>query len=249
VNHTSSHALIDLGHVSVRRGRHLALDDVTAAFGIGLHLILGPNGAGKSTLLNTVATVLTPTKGTVRFDGQELQSPNDVRRVRGRIGFVPQHDSLHPEFTLRQFVEYVAILKGIGDRKTIREEVARVVDLVELTHYLDEPVTSLSGGMQRRSMLAQALLGRPRYLIMDEPLTGLDIEQRLAMGSLIAVCARSMCVLVSTHHPDDLATAGPSKSLILRDGVVLRHQDTATLSLPGDAESLTASYARVVTRP
>ncbi|MDP1795334.1 MAG: ABC transporter ATP-binding protein [Acidimicrobiales bacterium] len=188
-----------------RYGSHRALDNVSLTLGTGVTGLLGPNGAGKTTLLRILATVLAPSAGTVRcFD-------HDPGRVEGRLairrslGYFPQEPGYYLNFTAFDFVDYVAILKEMTERNARRDEVRRVLDAVGLTDVMHKKIKALSGGMRRRVIIAQALLGDPHLLVLDEPTTGLDPEQRLRFRALVSEVAERHTVVLSTHQTEDVA--------------------------------------------
>lgn len=200
-------------------GRTLALDGVTLDVGTGVTGLLGPNGAGKSTLMRIVATVQAPTRGTVRVLGRDLDDARQRTEIRRRLGYVPQHPGLHGSFTAFEFVDYVAILKEMTDRRTRHAEVRRVLELVDLGERAGTRIRKLSGGMRRRVALAQALLGDPRILVLDEPTAGLDPEQRLRFREIVGGLGVDRTVLLSTHQTDDVA-ALCERVVVLEDGAV-----------------------------
>jgi ABC-2 type transport system ATP-binding protein len=191
--------------VAKRLGRVQALDGVDLDLGHGVTGLLGPNGAGKTTLMRVLATVLAPDHGRVRLFGMD---PADAERrpaIRRRLGYMPQEPGFNPRFTTFEFVDYVAILKEHVDRRARHEEVRRVLALVGLSDVSGRRIRALSGGMRRRVALAQALLGAPELLILDEPTAGLDPEQRLRFRELISELAEVRAVIVSTHQTEDVA--------------------------------------------
>jgi ABC-2 type transport system ATP-binding protein len=196
---------VAVSHLSRSFGRTLALDDVTLEVGAGVTGLLGPNGAGKTTLLRIVATVLAPDAGDVRILDQDPSTPEGRLAVRRQLGYVPQEPGYHRSFTAFEFVDYVAILKEMTDRRARHDEVRRVLGLVGLGSVLHKKLRRLSGGMRRRVIVAQALLGRPELLVLDEPTVGLDPEQRLRFREVISAVAEEHAVLLSTHQTEDVA--------------------------------------------
>ena len=186
-------------------GRTRALDGISFSAGAGVTGLLGPNGAGKTTLLRMLATVLGPDRGRVRLLGGDPGDAAERLEIRRRLGYLPQEPGFHRGFTAFEFVDYVAILKEMTDRRTRHEEVRRVLDEVGLGAVSGKKIRALSGGMRRRVGLAQALLGDPDLVILDEPTVGLDPEQRLRFRELISRAAEGRCVILSTHQTEDVA--------------------------------------------
>lgn len=189
-----------------RFGLVRALDGVSMEAGAGITGLLGPNGAGKTTLLRILATVMAPSSGTISAFGLDPASHRDRLRIRRSLGYMPQEPGFHKNFTAFEFVDYVAILKEMTDRRARHEEVMRVLRAVGLDDVArKKKIKSLSGGMRRRVALAQALLGDPRLLILDEPTAGLDPEQRLRFRASMSELGENRLVLLSTHQTEDVA--------------------------------------------
>jgi ABC-2 type transport system ATP-binding protein len=191
--------------VTKRFGRTLALDDVELTLGRRVTGLLGPNGAGKTTLLRILATVLAPDAGDVNLLGHDPATVAGRHAARSSLGYMPQDPGYHPAFTAFEFVDYVAILKQWGDRKARHAEVRRVLETLGLHDAMHKRIKQLSGGMRRRVGIAQALLGSPDLLVLDEPTAGLDPEQRLRFRELLSAHGASSVVLLSTHQTDDVA--------------------------------------------
>jgi ABC-2 type transport system ATP-binding protein len=185
-------------------GATTALDSVDLEITVGVTGLLGPNGAGKSTLLRCLATALAPDAGTIRVGGLDPSVAAQRTEVRRRIGYLPQNPGLYPNFTAYDLLDYVAVLKEITDTRQRRAEVRRVLDDVELTDRAKTKVRRLSGGMRQRLGLAQALLGDPELVILDEPTVGLDPEQRMLFRALISRLGERRTVLLSTHQTEDV---------------------------------------------
>jgi ABC-2 type transport system ATP-binding protein len=186
-------------------GRTTALAGASLRAGAGVTGLLGPNGAGKTTTLRILATVLTRDSGTLRVLGRDPADPADRVEIRRRLGYLPQDPGYQRGFSVFEFVDYVAILKEWTDRRSRHDEVRRVLDLVGLDDVRGSKIRKLSGGMRRRVGLAQALIGDPELLILDEPTVGLDPEQRLRFRELISRAGENRTVLLSTHLTDDVA--------------------------------------------
>ncbi|SHH20600.1 ATP-binding cassette domain-containing protein [Geodermatophilus nigrescens] len=182
-----------------------ALDDVHLTLGPGITGLLGPNGAGKTTLLRITATVLTPGAGEVVLFGTRPAGPEQLAAVRRRLGYLPQEMG-HPRgFTGFGFVDYMAVLKEWTDRAARHAEVRRVLELVDLDGVAARRVSALSGGQRRRLGLAQALLGDPDLLLLDEPTTGVDPGQRVTLRQVLSRAGERSTVLLSTHQTEDVA--------------------------------------------
>ena len=216
---------------SFRRTR--ALDGADLAASPGVTGLLGPNGAGKTTLLRMLATVLAPDAGELRVLGRDPGDPAQRLEIRRRLGYLPQDPGYQRGFTAFEFVDYVAILKEWTQRRDRHDEVRRVLSLVGLDEVRDRKIRALSGGMRRRVGLAQALIGNPDLLILDEPTVGLDPEQRLRFRDLISRAGEGRTVLLSTHLTDDVAA-------ICRQVVVIAAGRTVFAGTPSDLIGLAA---------
>jgi ABC-2 type transport system ATP-binding protein len=195
---------VETRDLSKTYGRTHALRGVSIEFRTGITGLLGPNGAGKTTLLRILATGLAPSAGTVRVLGRDPQRAPDRLEIRRRLGYVPQEVGLYENFSVFDFVDYVAILKEHVDRRARHDEVRRVLTDVDLADVRAKRIRKLSGGMRRRVALAQALLGDPDLLVLDEPTVGLDPEQRLRFRQLVSRSAERRCVVLSTHMTEDV---------------------------------------------
>ncbi len=195
-----------------------AVRGVTLRIGPGICGLLGPNGAGKTTLLRMVATVLAPDAGRLRILGRDPATPEGRLGIRRRLGYLPQEPGLYANFTAFEFVDYVAILKEMTDPRARHAEVRRVLDLMGLGEVARRKIKRLSGGMRRRVALAQALLGRPDLLVLDEPTAGLDPEQRLRFRELVSA-EPEQTVLLSTHQVEDVAALCP-RVIVMHEGMI-----------------------------
>ena len=183
-----------------------AVQDVSLTLGHGVTGLLGPNGAGKTTLLRLLSTALTPTSGTVHVLGHDAHgSLHERTAVRRRLGYLPQEVSFPRGMTTFGFVDYIAVLKEWNDTRARHDEVRRVLDLVDLGDRATRKLQALSGGQRRRVALAQALLVDPAVLVLDEPTTGLDPEQRASLRSVLSGIGRRATVLLATHQTEDVA--------------------------------------------
>jgi ABC-2 type transport system ATP-binding protein len=212
-----NYSTVELAGVEKSFGRTRALAGVTLELAPGITGLLGPNGAGKTTLLRILATVLAPDEGHVRLLGLDPSDAEERTDIRRRLGYLPQEAGLHRGFTAFEFVDYVAILKEMTERDIRHAEVRRVLDLVGLGDVRGRKIKALSGGMRRRVALAQALLGQPELLLLDEPTAGLDPEQRLRFRELVSA-APHQTVVISTHQTEDVA-ALCARVVVLDHGV------------------------------
>ena len=224
---------VDLVDVRQRFRSTTALDGVTLALQPGVTGLLGPNGAGKTTLLRVAATVLAPDSGQVRLLGRDVASLDERTEVRRRLGYLPQEFGYPRGFTAFGFVDYMAVLKEWDDRAARQAEVRRVLEAVALTEVATRKVRKLSGGMRRRLGMAQALLGDPDLLVLDEPTTGLDPEQRASLRDVLSGLGHRATVLVSTHQTEDVAA--------LCDRVVV--MDAGRVMFDGAVRDLVATAA------
>lgn len=193
-------ANIEISHVTKKYSNDvMALDDISFCVGSGVFGLLGHNGAGKTTLMKALVTVLSPSTGTIRVCG--FDSRKQGNEVRKRIGYLPQELAMYPSLSVFDFVNYMAELKGIHDKKAVNE----VLEQVEMLEFSKRKIKQLSGGMKRRVGIAQALIGNPQILVVDEPTAGLDPEERVRFRGLLSRYAREgRTVLLSTHIVEDV---------------------------------------------
>ena len=217
---------VRLDGVGKRFGATAALDGVSLALWPGVTGLLGPNAAGKTTLLRILSTVLAPSGGSVRLLGRDPSAPAQRTAIRRRLGYLPQELGFPGGFTAFAFVDYLAVLKEWADAGARHAEVRRVLDQVGLGGISTKRIRALSGGQRRRVALAQALLGSPELLILDEPTTGLDPEQRASLRQVLAEAARTSTVLISTHQTEDVAAL--CERVIVLDGGRVRFDGLVT---------------------
>lgn len=193
-------ANIEISHVTKKYSNGvMALDDISFCVGSGVFGLLGHNGAGKTTLMKALVTVLSPSTGTIRVCG--FDSRKQGNEVRERIGYLPQELAMYPSLSVFDFVNYMAELKGIHDKKAVNE----VLEQVEMLEFSKRKIKQLSGGMKRRVGIAQALIGNPQILVVDEPTAGLDPEERVRFRGVLSRYAREgRTVLLSTHIVEDV---------------------------------------------
>ncbi|HEY0756625.1 MAG TPA: ABC transporter ATP-binding protein [Ktedonobacteraceae bacterium] len=197
---------IDIEHLNkVYRGGVHAITDLHLAIPSGMFGLLGPNGAGKTTLMRILAGILRPTSGTIlvgEHDGNSERGRTAIKRV---LGYLPQDLGVYPDLSAREFLDYVAILKGMDKRAARQQRVEELLELVSLSDVASRKLKTFSGGMKRRIGIAQALLNDPRLLIVDEPTSGLDPEERIRFRNLLSDLGGERIVLLSTHIVEDIA--------------------------------------------
>jgi ABC-2 type transport system ATP-binding protein len=183
------------------RGGVWGLRGIDLELGPGVVGLLGPNGAGKSTLLRILATISKPTEGSVRWDGEDVVArPEPLRAV---LGYLPQDFGVYPNLNAREFLAYIAAAKGLP-RTAARARIDALLELVNLRDEAKRPLGGFSGGMRQRVGIAQALLNDPRLLIVDEPTTGLDPEERVRFRNLLSDLSGERIVILSTHIVPDV---------------------------------------------
>ncbi|MDZ7860269.1 MAG: ABC transporter ATP-binding protein [Candidatus Krumholzibacteriota bacterium] len=187
------------------RGGHKALSGLTLEINNGIFGLLGPNGAGKTTLMRILVTLIKPTSGNVTIDGYDLAE--NRKEIRSMIGYLPQEFQSFPKLKTWEFLDYAAELGGARSKKTRMKMVDRLLEQVGLYDSRDKRAAKLSGGMKRRLGIAQALAGNPRILIVDEPTTGLDPEERIRFRNLLSeMSEKDMIIILSTHIVGDISS-------------------------------------------
>jgi ABC-type multidrug transport system ATPase subunit len=196
-----------------------ALSDVSLSIGSGMFGLLGPNGAGKSTLMRTLATLQEADAGTVRMgDVDVLRDKDAVRRV---LGYLPQDFGVYPKVSAEELLDHLARLKGLADAKERRQVLAALLHQTNLYTVRRKPLGSFSGGMRQRFGIAQALLGDPRLVIVDEPTAGLDPEERVRFHNLLAGIGENVIVILSTHIVSDVSDLCAQMAIIDKGRVLL----------------------------
>ena len=204
-----------------------ALDEVSLTIPNGMFGLLGPNGAGKSTLMRIIATLQTPTSGFVRFDDIDvLANPDALRRT---LGYLPQDFGVYPRVSALEMLDHLAVLKGLAEPRARREVVEGLLRQVNLWEHRKRALAGYSGGMRQRFGIAQALIGEPRLIIVDEPTAGLDPEERNRFLNLLAEIGENVVVLLSTHIVADVSDLCPAMAII-SDGRIVRQGAPAELT-------------------
>ncbi len=208
---------LELLNLTKQYGNFTALDHVNITFTEGIYGILGANGAGKSTMMNLLTDNIPRTEGQILFDGTDiLKLGKDFRRV---LGYMPQQQGYYEHMTAQTFLSYMADLKAIP-KKQAKEEIEKLLEITNLSDVRHKKLGGYSGGMKQRVLLAQALLGDPKVVILDEPTAGLDPKERIRIRSFIADLSRERIILLATHIVSDIESIS-DQILMMKHGRVV----------------------------
>ncbi|MCP4898280.1 MAG: ABC transporter ATP-binding protein [bacterium] len=196
-----------------------ALHNITLEIPNGMFGLLGPNGAGKSTLMRTIATLQEPNSGEIRMNGLDVL--NDKNEVRKLLGYLPQEFGVYPKVSAEAMLDHFAVLKGITRRSERRDAVHGLLEMTNLWSVRKQKLGTFSGGMRQRFGIAQALLGDPRLLIVDEPTAGLDPEERNRFHNLLSEIGEHVVVILSTHIVDDVSELCTRMAIISQGELLL----------------------------
>ena len=189
-----------------------ALDDVSLTIPKGMFGLLGPNGAGKSTLMRSIATLQTPTSGAIRFgDIDVIKDPELLRRV---LGYLPQDFGVYPRVSAYDMLDHMAVLKGVSNSRDRKQTVEALLNQVNLWPVRGKALAGFSGGMRQRFGIAQALIGNPELIIVDEPTAGLDPEERNRFLNLLAEVGENVVIILSTHIVEDVTDLCPRMAVL-----------------------------------
>ena len=214
--------ILHFNSISKSYGSNLALDHFTASLEPGIYALLGPNGSGKSTLMNILTDNLKADAGEITYTSDEGVAEDVLKmgvRFREKLGFMPQYPGLYPNFTVERFMWYMAALKGLPKEKA-KADIPDILAAVELDDVPRRKIGALSGGMKQRLALAQAVLGDPEILILDEPTAGLDPKQRISIRNYIARIAFNKIVIIATHVVSDIEFIARD-IILLKKGVIV----------------------------
>ena len=203
-------SLTNLTHIYATGTR--ALDDVSLEIPRGMFGLLGPNGAGKSTLMRTIATLQSPSSGSIKFG--ELDVIKEPEMLRRTLGYLPQDFGVYPRVSAYDMLDHMAILKGISSGKERKDTVETLLNQVNLWNVRKKAIAGFSGGMRQRFGIAQALIGNPQLIIVDEPTAGLDPEERNRFLNLLAEIGENVVIILSTHIVEDVADLCPRMAVL-----------------------------------
>ncbi|MCK4766071.1 MAG: ABC transporter ATP-binding protein [Candidatus Aminicenantes bacterium] len=220
---------LTINNVSKRYGNGVqALKDVSLEISTGMFGLLGPNGAGKSTLMRTIATLQEADSGSIVLDGIDVLKEKD--KIRRILGYLPQEFGVYPESSAEELLSHLAILKGISRTKDRKQTVTTLLKQTNLYQYRKKKLGSYSGGMLQRFGIAQALLGSPELIIVDEPTAGLDPEERKRFHNLLSEIGESVIVILSTHIVDDVSQLCGNMAIIHEGRVLLTGEPIKTMA-------------------
>lgn len=224
-------------HFKDRKESKKAVDDVSLQFQPGVWGLLGANGSGKTTLMRMICGIMKPTSGRILYDGVEIDQLGDA--YRDVIGYLPQEFGFYPEFTVQQYLEYIAALKGLTDKQS-RRKIDELLTRLSLEEVRQKRISKLSGGMKRRVGIGQALLNDPEFLVLDEPTGGLDPGERVRFRNLLSEFAHDRIVLISTHIVSDIEYIA-TRNAIMKNGAILQVGSTQELVVQMEGRVFEAS--------
>jgi len=216
---------LTINNISKTYGTEVALNCFSATLDTGIYALLGPNGSGKSTLMNIITDNLKADSGEITCDGENILDMGI--RFREKIGFMPQYPGLYPNFSVERFMWYMAALKGVS-KKDSAVQIQEILKEMELSDVIHRKIKTLSGGMKQRLALAQAVLGDPKILILDEPTAGLDPRQRISIRNYISKISLSKIVIIATHVVSDIEFIA-KKVIMLKKGVIVDNASSGEL--------------------
>lgn len=233
---------LEIINLNKHYGKKHALCDFSFTFTEGIYGLLGPNGAGKTTLMNLITGNLRPDKdgGKILWNCEESKILKD--KFRSKLGFMPQQQNLYDNMTAFDFLGYVAALKDLDKKKSIKE-IHEILKRVELEDSADKKIGGFSGGMKQRVLIASAMLGAPKLLIMDEPTAGLDPKQRVIIKRLVSEMSKEMIIIISTHIISDIENIA-KEILLLKSGEIIKSGTIQQLvsELPANEKNLENLY-------
>ncbi len=233
--------MLELCNISKKYKEKIALNDVSLKLDNGIYGLLGPNGAGKSTLMNIITGNLEPTEGTIKWDGKEVKELGS--NYRSLLGYAPQQQGMYETFSGRRFLSYMATLKGIS-KSSMEDEINRVLLYVNMVEKSNQKIGTYSGGMKQRILIAQAIIGNPKLVILDEPTAGLDPKERVRIRERIAELSKDKIILVSTHVVSDIESIA-KKIILIKTGKIIDYANVNGLCDKYNATNLEDVYMKI----
>lgn len=233
--------ILEIKNISKQYPKTLALDQFSAELSSGLYGLLGPNGAGKTTLISIITTLLSPSSGTVLYNGKPVGG-RDYMKI---IGYLPQYPRFYKDFTAQEFLLYMAAMKGL-DAKYASTRVSELLEQVNLSEHKNKKIGAFSGGMRQRLGIAQAILNDPEILILDEPTAGLDPKERVRFRNIISKLSSDRIIILATHIVSDVECAA-KEVILLKEGKLLHKASPLSLqtAMTGKVWSLRVDEAEM----
>ncbi len=233
--------MLELCNISKKYKEKIALNDVSLKLDNGIYGLLGPNGAGKSTLMNIITGNLEPTEGTIKWEGKEVKELGS--NYRSLLGYAPQQQGMYETFSGRRFLSYMATLKGIP-KSSMEDEINRVLLYVNMVEKSNQKIGTYSGGMKQRILIAQAIIGNPKLVILDEPTAGLDPKERVRIRERIAELSKDKIILVSTHVVSDIESIA-KKIILIKTGEIIDYATVNELCNKYNVANLEDVYMKI----
>ena len=217
--------MLTLNNVSKNFGKFTAVENISLNMDNGLYALLAPNGAGKTTIIKMITTLLNPTEGEILYDGVNIKTMGAA--YRELLGYLPQDFGYYKNNTPKQYLSYLAALKGVPKKETA-EKIDYLLELVGLAENADKKMKKFSGGMIQRVGIAQAMLNDPKILILDEPTAGLDPKERVRFRNIISVLSKDRIVILSTHIVSDIESIA-NQVILIRDKHIYKMDSVANI--------------------
>lgn len=233
--------MLELCNISKKYKEKIALNDVSLKLDNGIYGLLGPNGAGKSTLMNIITGNLEPTEGNIKWEGKEVKELGS--NYRSLLGYAPQQQGMYETFSGRRFLSYMATLKGIP-KSSMEDEINRVLLYVNMVEKSNQKIGTYSGGMKQRILIAQAIIGNPKLVILDEPTAGLDPKERVRIRERIAELSKDKIILVSTHVVSDIESIA-KKIILIKTGEIIDYANVRSLCDKYNVANLEDVYMKI----